>query len=78
MSENGRHAHTLLSQRFSNIPAWEELSDRSRSSLEKVGDTFHQIELLEKQLAELDTQIMAQAEKVEFSLQDELGELEIR
>jgi hypothetical protein len=79
MSDKGQRAHTALSNRFSNIPAWEACSERTQGLLDKVGDTFDQLDTLETQFRTLEVRLDSEAQAVEDSLKEEIGgELVVR
>lgn len=79
MSDKGQRAHDALARRFSNVPAWEACSERTQGLLDKVGDTFDQLDVLETQFRTLEARLDTEAQAVEDSLKEEIGgELEVR
>jgi len=77
MSENGQRAHAALCRTFSNIPAYEALSERSRVLLDKTGDSFIELEELNTKFKAAEVLMDERATAVENALTEELGELKV-
>lgn len=79
MSEQtGRAAHKILCERYSNIPAWEDLSERTKIALGKTGECYDQLDELQKQSDLVDAQLCQNAMDVETFLTEELGSLQFQ